>query len=223
MSVGLNYILVGPCGTGKNTIMEYFCDRGFIPISVSNLIRAEMQKDSSRAALIRHCAVTADSIPDDIVFSIVESALQARLDRCFVMESFPYNQAQWIYLKEKFSTLGALSKKTCFIYLNSDLNTSIERLSGRLTCSKCFRVYQLHTLPPKTKGTCDACHGPLIAREQDVSETIRKRFDLFERFTKPILLDAAHSGYRVFTIDAKRFWSAEAFFQELNRQESNSY
>lgn len=218
MSVDVNYILMGPCGSGKNTIMEYFRDRGFIPISVSNLIRAEMQNGGPHAALIQHCAVTAESIPDDIVFSIIKSVLQARPDRCFVMESFPYNMVQWAYLKEWLSTLGVLSKKVHFIYLDSDLKTSIERLRGRFTCSKCFRVYQIHFLPPQTTGECDACHGQLITREQDNPETIRKRFDLFERLTKPILLDAALSGYQVFTIDAERFWSSEGFFGELHRQ-----
>ncbi|MBF8263804.1 MAG: adenylate kinase [Parachlamydiales bacterium] len=218
MIADVNYILVGPCGAGKSTIMEYFRDRGFMPISTSNLIRAEMQNGGPHAALIQHCAVTADNIPDDIVFSIVKSALHARLDRCFVMESFPYNLAQWTYLKEWLFMLGILSKKVHFIYLDSDLKTSVERLGGRLTCSKCFRVYQLRVLPPKTKGKCDACHGPLITREQDNPETIRRRFDRFESLTKPILLDAARSGYQMVTIDAKRFWSAEPFFQELSRQ-----
>jgi adenylate kinase len=222
INTNVNYILVGPCGAGKNTVMEFFKDAGLTPISATDHLRGAMQKDTPEGAFIRHCGETGESIPDDVIFSIVKPALQASSDRGFVMESFPYNLAQWSYLKDWLSSLGPLAKKVVFVYLKINRETLLERLSGRLTCPSCNRVYHVTYQPPHKPGLCDICNGVLIVRPWDINpETIQKRLLRFEKETMPVL-DAIKGLYPLLIIDRNRHWTAEEFGQELNRQLSGT-
>lgn len=214
----VNYILMGPCGAGKNTVMEFFKEAGFDPISATDHLRAVMQGNTPQAALIRRCGETGDIIPDDVIFSIVKPVLQAHLNRGFVMESFPYNLAQWSYLKDWLSSLGRLAKKVVVIYLKTDRQTILERLKGRLTCPSCHRVYHVSYQPPHKTGLCDRCNGTLIVRPWDNNpQTIEKRLARFENETMPVL-DDIQKYYPLLTIDGNHLWTAEEFKQELNRQ-----
>ena len=216
-----NYIVIGPCGSGKSSAMEFFKDSGFTALSASDMLRSAMEGDSPTAALIRHCGNTAEAIPDEIVFSIIEPALEAHLDRGFVMESFPYNLAQWFFLKDWLSSLGNRAKKIVFIYLKTDPDTVILRLQGRLTCSKCYRTFHTIYKPPEKPGICDFCHSDLFSRPQDTPGIIRKRLKRFEEETVPVLDAIQKDNYYLLTIDGNRLWNAETFCQELQKSKGS--
>ena len=66
-------------------------------------------------------------------------------------------------------------------------DTIVNRLTHRRSCPKCGSVYHLRDLPPKKVGICDECGGQLIQREDDKEEIIRRRFEVYERQTFPII------------------------------------
>ncbi|MDQ1316537.1 MAG: adenylate kinase, partial [Candidatus Poribacteria bacterium] len=70
----------------------------------------------------------------------------------------------------------------------------IERLSGRRTCKDCQTVYHIVYSAPKTEGKCDRCGGELYQRDDDKEETIRKRLDVYEKQTFPLLEHYKASG-----------------------------
>jgi len=196
--------------------MEFFKDSGFMPISASDMLRAAMHDDHATASLIRHCGKTAEPIPDDVVFSIIKPALKAHLKQGFVIESFPYNLAQWSFLKDWLSSCGTLAKKVIFVYLKTDPDTIIRRLQGRLTCEKCFRVYHTAYKPSRKPGVCDSCHGNLFSRPQDAPDIVRKRLQRFKEETLPVLAAIKKDLYPLLTIDGNRLWTADQFRKELN-------
>jgi adenylate kinase len=63
----------------------------------------------------------------------------------------------------------------------------VERLTGRRTCKACGRGYHVKFDPPKVAGTCDACGGELIQRDDDKEETIRKRLEVYHQQTAPLV------------------------------------
>lgn len=217
----LNYILVGPCGAGKNTVMEYFKDKGFSPISATDLLRAAMQENNERGAMIRHCGETATPIPDKTIFSIIEPALKANLNRSFVMESFPYNLVQWSYLKKWLSSRkGNLIQKVVFIYLKTNSETILQRLSGRLTCPHCSRVFHITYNPPHKQGICDRCQGLLITRSWDSATTILKRLERFEKETIPVLNEIQKKRFPLVIMDGNHLWKAEEFAKALRDRQT---
>ncbi|HKL25914.1 MAG TPA: nucleoside monophosphate kinase, partial [Desulfuromonadales bacterium] len=63
----------------------------------------------------------------------------------------------------------------------------VERLTGRRTCKSCGRGYHVKFDPPAVEGRCDACGGELYQRDDDREETIRKRLEVYERQTAPLI------------------------------------
>jgi adenylate kinase len=76
-----------------------------------------------------------------------------------------------------------------------------ERLLGRWTNPRTGRVYHEKFDPPKVAGVCDEDGGPLEQREDDKPVTIKKRLDVFEAQTMP-LVAYYRERERLATIDA---------------------
>ena len=55
--------------------------------------------------------------------------------------------------------------------------------SGTRSCPKDGAAYHVKFNPPRRPETCDACGGPLVTRADDQPESIRKRFDEYQRNT----------------------------------------
>ena len=78
-------------------------------------------------------------------------------------------------------------KLTAVIYIESSKESIVARLSSRWTCSKCKKVYNSITNPPKEEGVCDDDGAKLIQRDDDKPETVGKRYDTFMEKTHPLI------------------------------------
>jgi adenylate kinase len=68
-----------------------------------------------------------------------------------------------------------------------DLNDLLKRLTGRRTCKGCQQMYNIYFSAPKKEGTCDKCGGQLFQRDDDKEETIKKRLDVYQKQTAPLI------------------------------------
>ena len=73
--------------------------------------------------------------------------------------------------------------------LNIDVGRDvlIKRLTGRRTCRNCQQMYNVYFSPPKKEGVCDECGGELSQRDDDKEETVRKRLDVYDAQTLPLI------------------------------------
>ncbi len=71
--------------------------------------------------------------------------------------------------------------------LEVDIEALVERLTGRRTCRECGRGYHVKFDPPRQAGICDACGGELFQRDDDQEETIRKRLEVYQEQTSPLV------------------------------------
>jgi adenylate kinase len=102
-----------------------------------------------------------------------------------LLDGFPRTIPQADMLDKIFSELKRKIDKV--FYLSVELDLVIKRLVNRVSCKNCGKPYHLINLPPKKAGICDVCSGPLIQREDDKEETIRKRFSTFLEKTQPLI------------------------------------
>ena len=73
------------------------------------------------------------------------------------------------------------------ILLEVDPDVIVRRLSGRRVCPKCNAVYNIDSIQTKIPGTCDVCGAAVIKRPDDEEETIRRRIDVYEEQTAPVI------------------------------------
>jgi adenylate kinase len=63
----------------------------------------------------------------------------------------------------------------------------MKRLTGRRTCKSCGQMYNVYFSPSKKEGVCDKCGGELFQRDDDKEATIKKRLDVYNAQTAPLM------------------------------------
>jgi len=100
--------------------------------------------------------------------------------RGFILDGYPRTV-------EQAKALEKITKIDVIILLLVPDWIIIERLSTRRICKNCGTVYNIRFLKPKVDMICDKCGGPLYQRSDDNPEVIKKRIQVYEEQTRPIL------------------------------------
>jgi adenylate kinase len=191
-------VLLGGPGAGKGTqaqiLQKHF---GYRQISTGDLLRAHVTKGTELGKAADSFMKAGDLVPDDLIIKMVEGELQDGGSVLF--DGFPRTVAQ-------AKALDALLESRDrglpgAVYFEIERPLLEERLLGRWTNPRTGRVYHEKFSPPKVVGICDDDGGPLIQRPDDNAETIKKRLDVFERETMPLVEYYRASG-RLAQIDA---------------------
>jgi len=103
----------------------------------------------------------------------------------FVLDGFPRTVRQAESLEEILTEMGQHIDRVISLEVPDEV--VVQRLCGRMGCTKCGEIYHAATKPPKREGLCDRCNGPLIVRSDDTPETIRERLRVFQENTKPVI------------------------------------
>lgn len=147
-------------------------------------------------------------VPSALVAKVMSAEVEKVQNDLVLFDGFPRRSAQikliFQMLKIRNFKLGAV------LVLTLDLPVAIKRLSGRRTCVKCGKPYNVDTKPPQRAGRCNQCGGNLIQRDNDRAEVIARRFKSHESETLPVI-EFFRAGY------AQVIWeqSATAPFSEI--------
>lgn len=214
----MNIILMGPPGAGKGTQAELIKARFPIPhISTGDIFRDAVNQGSELGQEAQKYMSSGQLVPDEITTAIVKERItQADCEPGFLLDGFPRTTAQAQALDQSLAELG----KKVDLAINIDVPTQllIERLSGRISCQECKRVYNLNFSPPREQGKCDSCGGELVQRNDDRGETVAKRLEVYNQQTLPLLQYYEAQGV-LFNIEGSR-GSSQVFADIQEKLES---
>jgi adenylate kinase len=120
------------------------------------------------------------------VISLVAERLKR--DDCregFILDGFPRNVIQGKMLEKTLAQLEMALDGV--LYFATDAEVVMSRLTARLICRACGANFHKVNIPPKVDGVCDKCGGELYQREDDRRETVKKRLDVYEEQTAPLI------------------------------------
>jgi adenylate kinase len=182
----MKIILLGPPGAGKGTQAAMLVNKFGIPqISTGDMLRAAVRNQSPMGIKAKEYMDAGGLVPDEVVVGIVRERLQ--LDDClngFILDGFPRTVAQADALKKVLSALDRNLDSVISLEVNTE--ALVERLTGRRSCSDCGRGFHVTYDPPAVDGSCSACGGTLVQRDDDQEETIRKRMKVYHEQTAPL-------------------------------------
>ncbi len=192
--IEMKLILLGPPGAGKGTQAKMLMDRYAIPqISTGDILRAAVKDGTPMGLRAKSFMAAGGLVPDEVVVGIVRERLQQEDCRAgFILDGFPRTVAQADALAEALTALGR--PLDAVISLAVDVEALVERLTGRRTCRDCGRGYHVTFAAPMASGVCDACGGELLQREDDREETIRRRLEVYNEQTSPLINYYRKSG-----------------------------
>ena len=180
----MQLIIFGPPGVGKGTLSYSLAQKFKIPhISTGDIFRNEIKSGNSE--LIQYVEKGL-LVPDMVVNKVVEKALkQENCKNGFIFDGYPRTTDQAEFLENALWKL----KKSISLVLNlaATEDEIIKRLTARRNCSKCGALYNLVTMKPKKKDVCDKCGNSLVIRKDDEPETVRKRIQVYQQETSPLI------------------------------------
>lgn len=185
MSVGARLVVLGKQGAGKGTQAVRLSRHYVVPhVSTGDTFRAAVRSGSEFGEKARHYLDSGELVPDEIVIGMVRERL-TRGDthqRGFVLDGFPRTVNQAEALSEMLNPGLDL-----VIDLEVDTDQVLARLASRRVCSDCGANYSVVENPPRYAGICDVCGGEVVQRDDDTEGAIRRRLELYERETAPLI------------------------------------
>ena len=196
----MDVVLLGGPGAGKGTqaqiLQRHF---GYRQISTGDLLREHRKAGTELGKAAEGFMKRGELVPDELIIKMVEGEL--RDDAGVLFDGFPRTVAQAEALDALLESRGRGMAGA--VYFQIDRASLEERLLGRWTNPRTGRVYHETFNPPKVAGIDDEDGGPLVQRDDDKPETIKKRLDVFEAQTMPLVAYYQHSE-RLAAIDATR-------------------
>jgi adenylate kinase len=180
-------ILLGPPGSGKGTQAERIKNTLNVPhISTGDMLREAIKNNTPIGKEVKQYLDSGKLVPDETIINMISERIsKADCKDGFLLDGFPrtINQAKGLD-----SLLKGLKRKIDkVINLAVSEDVLIERLSGRRSCAKCGTPYHVAYKSPKKENTCDRCTGQLYQRDDDKPETIKNRFQVYQKQTAPLL------------------------------------
>ena len=192
MVPGARLIVLGKQGAGKGTQCIRLSHHYVIPhISTGDMLRGEVKHRTSLGEEARAYMDAGELIPDDIVLAMVSKRLEQddTKERGFVLDGFPRTVAQADGLRE----LLAPVELDLVINLVVPTGLVLRRLESRRVCVDCGTNYST-SQPPRVDWICDVCSGEVVQREDDTAGAIRRRLDLYETETAPLIAFYRRAG-----------------------------
>ena len=179
----MRLILLGAPGAGKGTQAAFICRKFGIPqISTGDMLRAAVKAGSPMGIAAKKVMDAGGLVSDDIIIGLVKERIaQPDCANGFLFDGFPRTSAQADAMKATGVKLDAV--------LEIDVPDAaiIERMSGRRVHIASGRTYHVKFNPPKVAGKDDATGEDLIQRDDDKAETVRKRLDVYQSQTRPLV------------------------------------
>lgn len=179
----MRLILLGPPGAGKGTQANLIRERFGIPqISTGDMLRAAVRAGTPLGLEAKKVMDSGGLVSDEIIINLVRERLaEADCANGYLFDGFPRTIPQ----AEALRTAGVPLDFVVEIQVpDQDI---IERMSGRWVHAASGRCYHSQFNPPKTAGLDDLTQEPLMQRDDDKEETVRKRLQVYHAQTQPLV------------------------------------
>ena len=183
----MKVIMLGAPGAGKGTQAKQIADKYSIPhISTGDIFRANIKNGTELGKKAKTFMDQGLLVPDELVVELVADRIQQ--DDCkngFVLDGFPRTIPQAEALD---AALAKVNEKMDYaIDVDVPDENIITRMSGRRACLNCGATYHIVSIPTKVEGICDRCGSPVVLRDDDKPETVKKRLEVYHEQTQPLI------------------------------------
>lgn len=179
----MRIILLGGPGAGKGTQANRIKEKLGIPqISTGDMLRAAVKAGTPLGIEAKKYMDAGGLVPDDVIIGLVKERIQqADCKNGFLFDGFPRTIPQ----AEAMKAAGV--KIDYVVDIDVPDSEIIKRMSGRRVHLASGRTYHVVFNPPKVEGKDDVTGEPLIQRDDDKEETVRKRLEVYHAQTEPLI------------------------------------
>jgi adenylate kinase len=179
----MRLILLGGPGAGKGTQANVIKEKYGIPqISTGDMLRAAVKAGTELGMKAKGFMDSGGLVPDEVIIGLVKERIQEPdCAKGFLFDGFPRTIPQADAMKEAGVPIDAV------VDIDVPDEEIIKRMSGRRAHLASGRTYHVIYNPPKVEGKDDETGEPLVQRDDDKEETVKKRLDVYHDQTEPLI------------------------------------
>jgi len=179
----MRLILLGAPGAGKGTQATFLCQKYGIPqVSTGDMLRAAVKAGTPLGLQAKSVMESGGLVSDDLIINLVKERIaQPDCANGFLFDGFPRTIPQ----AEAMKAAGV--KLDYVLEIDVPFDAIIERMSGRRSHPASGRTYHVKFNPPKAEGVDDVTGEPLVQRDDDKEDTVKKRLDVYTQQTRPLV------------------------------------
>jgi len=179
----MRLILLGAPGAGKGTQAQFICEKFAIPqISTGDMLRAAVKAGTELGITAKKIMDSGGLVSDDIIIGLVKNRLtQPDCSKGYLFDGFPRTIPQAQAMKDAGVPIDYV------LEIDVPFDAIIDRMSGRRVHPASGRTYHIKFNPPKVAGKDDVTGEDLIQRDDDKEETVRKRLQVYDNQTRPLV------------------------------------
>lgn len=183
----MRLVLLGPPGAGKGTHARILSEKRAVPqLATGDILRRQIREGTELGKRAKAIIDRGELVPDSLINELMVNEMsRPESQKGFILDGYPRTPGQAealeAFLKEGTSRLDAA------LYFKTSAEVILDRLSGRRSCSACGANFHVRNIPPKVEGACDWCGAKLVQRADDRPETVRRRLEVYEKETAPLL------------------------------------
>ena len=179
----MRLILLGAPGSGKGTQAQFICEKFSIPqISTGDMLRAAVKAGTDLGIAAKKIMDAGGLVSDDIIIGLVKDRLtQPDCSKGYLFDGFPRTIPQAQAMKDAGVPIDYV------LEIDVPFDAIIDRMSGRRVHPASGRTYHVKFNPPKVAGKDDVTGEALIQRDDDKEETVRKRLQVYNDQTRPLV------------------------------------
>ena len=183
----MKIIMLGAPGAGKGTQAKQIADKYAIPhISTGDIFRANLKAGTELGKKAKEYMDQGLLVPDELTCDLVMDRIgQDDCKNGFVLDGFPRTIPQAEALDAALTKIN--QKMEYAIDVDVPDENIVNRMSGRRACLNCGATYHIVSIPTKVEGVCDRCGSPVVLRDDDQPETVKKRLDVYHEQTQPLI------------------------------------
>lgn len=192
-SSGKRLIFLGPPGAGKGTIAAIVKTQLQIPqVSTGDLFREAVEKGTTLGKQAKGYMDKGKLVPDQVTIGLLKERIaQSDCAHGFILDGFPRTLVQ----ADALAHSGI--KIDCVVSFSVSATVLLQRLGGRMTCRTCGAIYHVTNIPPRVAGKCDRDGGELYQRDDQKPEAVKKRLQVYEQQTAPLVAYYREKGLLV--------------------------
>lgn len=183
----MRLILLGAPGVGKGTQAKKIASRYAIAhVSTGDILRTEIGNGSVLGKKAEEFVHSGALVPDELIIDMIREEFKTdKFKNGFLMDGFPRTLKQ----AEKFSALlaelGISIDKVINIFV--DESEIIKRITSRIVCSGCKKVFKMSDFEDEEDLVCNICSSKLNKRKDDSGEIIKNRLEVYKAQTEPLV------------------------------------